>query len=39
MFFQDEARFGQKGRLCHRWWLKGQRPAGVSGIPCLAGLS
>lgn len=20
---------GQKGRLCHRWWLKGQRPPGV----------
>ncbi|CAO3449100.1 Mobile element protein [Azospirillum largimobile] len=29
MFFQDEARFGQKGRLCHRWWLKGQRPPGL----------
>ena len=24
----DEARVGQKGRLCHRWWLKGQRPPG-----------
>lgn len=20
---------GQKGRLCHRWWIKGQRPPGV----------
>ena len=29
VFFQDEARFGQKGRLCHRWWLKGQRPPGL----------
>jgi transposase len=24
----DEARVGQKGRLCHRWWLKGHRPPG-----------
>jgi hypothetical protein len=24
----DEARVGQKGRLCHRWWLKGRRPPG-----------
>ena len=24
----DEARVGQKGRLCHRWWRKGQRPPG-----------
>src|SRR4028119_2041167 len=22
----DEARVGQKGRLCHRWWRKGRRP-------------
>jgi len=29
LWFQDEARGGQKGRLCHRWWLKGQRPPGV----------
>lgn len=29
LFFQDEARVGQKGRLCHRWWLKGQRPPGI----------
>jgi hypothetical protein len=21
-------RVGQKGRLCHRWWLRGQRPPG-----------
>ena len=20
---------GQKGRICHRWWLKGQRPPGL----------
>ncbi len=24
----DEARIGQKGRLCHRWWRRGQRPPG-----------
>lgn len=28
MYFQDEARFGQKGRCCRRWWLRGQRPIG-----------
>ena len=26
LFFQDEARFGQKGRYCRRLWLRGQRP-------------
>jgi transposase len=26
----DEARFGQKGRVCHRWSIRGQRPPG----PC-----
>ena len=26
LWFQDEARVGNKGRVCHRWWLKGQRP-------------
>ena len=30
LFFQDEARVGQKGRLCHRWWQKGERPPGVA---------
>jgi hypothetical protein len=24
----DEARVGQKGRPCHRWWLRGRRPPG-----------
>ena len=24
----DEARVGQKGRLCHRWWAPGRRPPG-----------
>lgn len=28
LYFEDEARFGQKGRSCHRWWLRGQRPTG-----------
>jgi hypothetical protein len=27
LFFQDEARIGQKGRTCHIWWEGGQRPA------------
>jgi hypothetical protein len=26
---QDEARFGQKGRVCHRWFTRGQRPPGL----------
>jgi len=26
--FQDEARIGQKGRVCHRWYRKGKRPPG-----------
>jgi transposase len=25
----DEARFGQKGRVCHRWFTRGQRPPGL----------
>lgn len=29
MWFQDEARVGQKGRTCHRWWIRGQRPPGL----------
>ena len=28
LWFQDEARVGQKGRLCHRWRQKGKRPPG-----------
>lgn len=28
LYFQDEMRVGQKGRLCHRWWLKGERAPG-----------
>src|SRR5512143_249402 len=29
LWFMDEARVGQKGRVRHRWWLKGQRPPGL----------
>jgi transposase len=29
LWFQDEMRVGQKGRLCHRWWTRGERPPGV----------
>ena len=28
LWFMDEARVGQKGRLCHRGWRRGQRPPG-----------
>ena len=28
LFFQDEARVGQKGRVCHRWFTRGKRPPG-----------
>jgi transposase len=30
VFFQDEARIGQKGRTCHVWWRRGQRPRGLA---------
>ena len=30
IFFQDEARIGQKGRVCHRWFTRGRRPPGVA---------
>jgi transposase len=29
LFFQDEARIGQKGRVCHIWWKRGERPPGL----------
>ena len=28
LWFMDEARFGQKGRTTHRWWMRGPAPAG-----------
>ena len=30
VWFQDEARIGQKGRVCHRWYTRGQRPPGLA---------
>ncbi len=29
LIFQDEARIGQKGRVCHVWWRRGERPPGL----------
>ena len=29
LWCQDEARVGQKGRVCHRWFTRGQRPPGL----------
>lgn len=29
LWFQDEARVGQKGRLRHRWWIRGERAPGI----------
>lgn len=29
VWFQDECRVGSKGRVCHRWWIKGERPPGL----------
>ncbi len=29
VWLQDEARIGQTGRNCHRWFQKGNRPTGV----------
>ena len=29
LWFQDEARFGNKGRVAHRWYERGQRPPGL----------
>jgi hypothetical protein len=29
LWFQDEMRFGQKGRVCRRWFTRGQRPPGL----------
>jgi hypothetical protein len=29
LWFEDEARIGQKGRVTHVWYQKGQRPHGV----------
>ena len=29
LWFADEARVGNKGRVCHRWWRRGERPPGL----------
>ena len=29
LFFQDEARICQKGRVCHIWWKRDERPPGL----------
>ena len=29
LWFQDEARVGNKGRVCYRWWTRGERAPGV----------
>ena len=33
LWFQDEARVGNKGRVCHRWWRRGERAPGTRQIP------
>jgi transposase len=30
LWCQDEARIGQKGRTCHRWYQRGVRPPGLA---------
>jgi hypothetical protein len=30
LFFQDEPRVGQKGRVCHIWLPKGERSPGLA---------
>jgi len=30
LWFMDEARIGQKGRVCHRWYERGVRPPGLA---------
>ena len=32
LWFQDEARVGNKGRGCHRWWRRGERAPGTRQI-------
>jgi hypothetical protein len=35
LWCQDEARVGQKGRVCHRWFTRGQRPPGLCDRRCI----
>lgn len=30
LWCEDEARVGQKGRTCHRWYQRGERPPGLA---------
>jgi len=39
LWFADAARAGNKGRVCHRWWRRGERPPGVQQIGCLRALA
>ena len=39
LWFADEARVGNKGRVCHRWWRRGDRPPGVQQLGCLWALA
>ncbi len=32
LWFQDEARVGNKGQVCHRWWRRGERARGPKQI-------
>ena len=32
LWFQDEARVGNKGWVCHRWWRRGERAPGTRQI-------
>ena len=32
LWFQDEARVGNKGRVCHRWWRRGEPAPGTRQI-------
>ncbi len=32
LWFQDEARVDNKGRVCHRWWRRGERAPGTRQI-------
>ena len=38
LWFQDEARVGNKGRVCHRWWRRGERAPGTRQIGYAVGL-
>ena len=39
LWFADEARVGNKGRVCHRWWRRGDRPPGAQQLGYLWALA